>query len=308
MSLNPKIEKNLKLKNRLQKKLVNEGLTKNEYALLNEVKNNLKEAPIDYEGPERMEPGIERKITSKETPYSSHPAMPKGDRDFVELVSSKRFKDSVNKVRNYLGTTQPLQGANPLMQLMMMAMQGLQKIQSIESRNKEYLENLAVDLVKKEMGIPEGALQFDAKLVSGPMGSAEGMRSKPEEPSKEDIKDAFKEAEEHREDLMDFVDEFERFDMERAKRRFINSLIQGAAKKGHYMFHLVQDELKRLNPELVNMYGVTQSLMDHLYWVYPDMEQMAGSGGGQLGQTEIEPETDPPTVKARAATFPLLMH
>jgi len=308
MSLNPKIEKNLKLKNRLQKKLVNEGLTKNEYALLNEVKNNLKEAPIDYEGPERMEPGIERKITSKETPYSSHPAMPKGDRDFVELVSSKRFKDSVNKVRNYLGTTQPLQGANPLMQLMMMAMQGLQKIQSIESRNKEYLENLAVDLVKKEMGIPEGALQFDAKLVSSPMGSAEGMRSKPEEPSKEDIKDAFKEAEEHKEDLMDFVDEFERFDMERAKRRFINSLIQGAAKKGHYMFHLVQDELKRLNPELVNMYGVTQSLMDHLYWVYPDMEQMAGSGGGQLGQTEIEPETDPPTVKARAATFPLLMH
>lgn len=308
MALNTKIEKSLKLKNDLQKKLVNEGLTKKEYTLLNEVKKSLKEAPIDYEGPERMEPGIERKITSKQTPYSEHPAMPKGDRDFVELVSSKRFKDSVNKVRNYLGTTQPLQGANPLMQLMMMAMQGLQKIQSVERNNKEYLENLAVDLVKKEMGIPEGALQFDAKLVSGPMSSAEGMRSKPEEPSKEDVEDAFKEAEDHKEDLEDFVDEFEKFNMERAKRRFINSLIQGAAKKGHYMFHLVQDELNRLNPELVGLYGVTQSLMDHLYWVYPDMEAMAGSGGGQMGQTEVEPDTEPPTVKARAATFPLLMH
>lgn len=308
MSLNPNLEKTLKIKANLQKKLVNEGLTKKEYSLLEKVKTILKEAPIDYEGPERMEPGIERKIISKETPYSQHPAMPKGDKDFIELISSKRFKDSVNKVRNYLGTTQPLQGSNPLMQLMMMAMQGLQKIQSVERNNKEYLENLAVDLVKKELGIPEGVLQFDAKLVSGPMSSAEGMRSAPERPSEDEIEDAFKEAEDHKEDLEDFVDEFERFNMERAKRRFINSLIQGAAKKGHYMFHLVQDELDRLNPELVSLYGVTQSLMDHLYWVYPDMEGMAGSGGGQMGQTEIDPETDPPTVKARAATFPLLMH
>ena len=48
--------------------------------------------------------------------------------------------------------------------------------------------------------------------------------------------------------------------------------------------------------------------MEHLYWVFPDMESMAGGGGGQLGQSEIDDETDPPTVKARAGTFPLLIH
>jgi hypothetical protein len=48
--------------------------------------------------------------------------------------------------------------------------------------------------------------------------------------------------------------------------------------------------------------------MEHLYWVYPDMESMAGSGGGQMGQSEVDDETDPPTVKARAGTFPLLVH
>jgi len=35
---------------------------------------------------------------------------------------------------------------------------------------------------------------------------------------------------------------------------------------------------------------------------------MAGGGGGQMGQSEFDPETDPPTVKARAVTFPLLVH
>ena len=308
MSLNLKMEKILKAKRQLEKKSLSEGLTNKERSLLTEIKSSLREAPIDYEGPERMEPGIERKITSKQTPYHEHPAMPGGDKDFIEVVSSKRFKDSVDKVRRYLGNTAPLQGRNPLTNLMGMAMGGLREISRIESQNKEYLENLAIDLVKKELGIPKGSLQFDAKLVHGGMGAAEGMRTEPQEPEEEEVEDAFKEAEEHTEDLLNFADAFEQFNLEKAKRRFINSLIQGAAFKGGHMYVLVGEELNRLDPQLLNLYGVTQSLMEHMYWIYPDMEGMAGSGGGQMGQSEVDEETDPPTVKARAATFPLLIH
>ena len=308
MSLNLKMEKILKAKRQLEKKSLSEGLTNKERSLLTEIKSSLREAPIDYEGPERMEPGIERKITSKQTPYHEHPAMPGGDKDFIEVVSSKRFKDSVDKVRRYLGNTTPLQGRNPLTNLMGMAMGGLREISRIESQNKEYLENLAIDLVKKELGIPKGSLQFDAKLVHGGMSAAEGMRTEPQEPEEEEVEDAFKEAEEHTEDLLNFADAFEQFNLEKAKRRFINSLIQGAAFKGGHMYVLVGEELNRLDPQLLNLYGVTQSLMEHMYWIYPDMEGMAGSGGGQMGQSEVDEETDPPTVKARAATFPLLIH
>ena len=74
------------------------------------------------------------------------------------------------------------------------------------------------------------------------------------------------------------------------------------------MFNLVSRELNDINPQLMNLYTVTQSLMEHAYWLYPDMEGMAGGGGGQMGQSEIDTETDPPTVKARALTFPLLVH
>ena len=181
-----------KKKKYLEKKLVSEGLTKKEHDLLKIARTIVNEAPIDYEGPERMDPNIERKITGKETPFSKHPAMPMGDKDFVELVSSKRFKDSVENVRRYLGTTTPLQGRNPLMQLMSMAMQSLQQVGRIQFQHKDYLERLAVDLVKKELSIPEGAMQFDAKLVMGPMSSAQGMRQQPEEPNQNDVKQAFK--------------------------------------------------------------------------------------------------------------------
>jgi len=278
----------------LRAKLVLEGLSSLEMTRLATINTKLNEAPIDYEGPERMAGDVERKITGKETPYHNFPAIPKMDRDFIELISSKRFKDSVDKVRRYMGNTQVIQGGNPLMQLMMTVGQSMQQIIGIQMRHKEELEQLAIKLVQDEMGIPEGAMQFKAELVMQPMGKAEGMQSEPELPSEEEIEE--------------FMGDVENFNLERSKRRFINSLIQGAAFKGGHMYVLVSNELNDMDPRLLNLYGVSQSLMEHAYWIFPDMENMAGGGGGQMGQSEVDEETDPPTVKAKAVTFPLLVH
>jgi hypothetical protein len=271
----------------LNKKLYTEGITKKQFI-------RLVEAPIDYEGPERMEPGIERSITDKKTSFHGFPAIPEMDRDYIELISSKRFKDSVEKVRMAMGDTRIIQGSNPLMSLMQTAMQSLQRIVMIQMNHKEDLEKLAIELVKREMGIPEGAMMFDAKLVMSAMAPAEGMKDEPDLPSEEEIEE--------------FMGDMEDFELERAKRRFINSLIQGAAFKGGHMFNLVKREINNMDPKLMDLYVTSQALMEHAYWLYPEMEKMAGGGGGQMGQSEVDEETDPPTVKARAVTFPLLVH
>ena len=54
MSANLKMEKILKVKTDLDKKLVNEGLTNNQQTMLNEINRRLNEAPVSYDGPERM--------------------------------------------------------------------------------------------------------------------------------------------------------------------------------------------------------------------------------------------------------------
>ena len=268
-------------------RLYTEGISKKDLL-------RLMEAPIDYEGPERMAGDVERKITGKETPYHGFPAIPNMDRDFIELISSKRFKDSVDKVRTAMGDTRTIQGSNALMQLMGTVGQAMQKLVMIQNQNKKQLEDLAIELVKNELGIPDGAMQFKAELVGQPMAAAEGMQSEPEMPSEEEV-----------EELMG---DMENFNLEREKRRFINSLIQGAAFKGGHMYNLVKNEINDINPQLMNLYAVTQSLMEHAYWIFPNMEGMAGGGGGQMGQSEVDEETDPPTVKAKAVTFPLLVH
>jgi len=279
----------------------------------------INEAPIDYgDRPERMAPDIQAKIQGRETPLSDNPALDidvDGDgvvSSFEELLASKRFKDVVDKVKQYTGITD-ISNQNALMQLQMMLQQAVQDVKSIENENEEYLENLAVDLVKKEMSLPDEAFQFDVELLSG-MGQIDTSKMRPssEEPDEEDIMKMFgnQDADDMEDDIEAFMDAMDKFDMEKAKRRFINSLIQGASKKGHYMFNLVREELDRLDPRLLNLYGVLMSIADLMYWIIPDQmtQMMAGAGEGVQGSEEVDDTTDPPTIKAKGLFFPVLIH
>jgi len=58
-----------------------------------------------------------------------------------------------------------MQGEQGVMPLAHMMMSAHNEIVQTEAAHREELERLAVELVMKEMGIPEGALQFDAKIV-----------------------------------------------------------------------------------------------------------------------------------------------
>ncbi len=276
----------------------------------------LKEMPVDYgDSPERMTPDIEDKLSSRETPFKDNPSFPEVPEDgvesnFEELLASKRFKDVVAKVKRYTGEEGNVTDQNVLTQLMSSMQRTLMRVLQFEQENKEYLENLAVELVKKEMALPDDTLQFDAKLVGIGGIDSEGFSKESEDPSEEEVEQQFGVNPEEAEDgLEDFMDAMEKFDAETAKRRFINALIQGASKKGHYMFELVANELTERDPNIVNQYGILMSVNDLLYWVLPDgMMEMGMGDGKQAGKEEIDTETDPPTIIARAVFFPALIH
>ena len=277
------------------------------------MKRKINEQGIQYDGPERMASDIQSKIEKGETPLSDNPAFPESEDQstFEELIASKRFKDVVEKVKRYTGMTD-ISGQNAFMQLQRLLMSAVQQVKQIENGNEEQLENLAVELVKKEMSIPDDAFQYDVKLLGSPgQMDTSKLAKQSEEPSSEEIQQTFGVSEdEAEEDLENFMAAFDKFDLEKAKRRFINSLIQGASKKGHYMFNLVEEELNQIDPKLLNLYGVLMSINDLLYWIIPDemMGMMAGSGGGVAGTEEIDDTTDPPTIKARGVFFPVLVH
>ena len=268
------------------------------------MKKNLNEAPpIDYgDGDERMDPTLQNRLETGDFPGAGSEAFPEVPEDgipntFEELIASKRFKDVVNTVKHYTGVRNVT--PNSFMQLQQMLMGAVQRIFQIESQNKEQLEELAVKIVKEQLSIPDDALQFDAKIVGMGEIDMSGMKGGGEQEQQQQ-QNAEEEA----------AEEFEDFDIEKEKRRFLNQLIQGASKKGHYMFHLVEEDLNSIDSDLINLYGVMMSVNDLVYWIMPDETtmMMAQSGQGMAGKEEVDPDTDPPTVKAQGITFPVLVH
>jgi hypothetical protein len=337
MSLNPNMEDISVVKNYLDKKLMTEGLNKREKTLLDNIKSQLNEAPIDYSnvGGSRMERGTQSKIEKKETPFHE---MGLSD-DLIDILSSEAFQHSVEKVKDVLGDNSQMVEGDPnsvFRNLMGTAMNSLGTISRFQNGKEEQIENLAIKVVTEHFSLDKPPynerIKLKAQLISSPMRSVRGMRNKPESFSNEQVISAFKNAEKHQKDLEEFAADFEDFDWEKGKeifdkrmeadaletfkdekvkRRIMNTFVQGAAFNVGHLYKELTDKINDINPDLMTAYNVSQSTMEHLYWIYPDMESSASSGMGHLGQVEIlDPETEdgPYIVSARAMTLPLLVH
>lgn len=212
-------------------------------------KQFLSERAVDYDPqhPERMHPSIERSLSTGSHSLGGHPAFPPttGGQSFEEKLASQRFKDVVSKVKRYSGKEIIDQ------EVLMKSLSALKTVLGIEKEHKEELEKIAVKLVKKEFGLKD-----EIDLLPD-MGEA---------PDIGDMKVDEPEDEYEPED----VEDMEGVEGEIKKRRLVNAMIQGASKKGHYMFHLVESELNRIDPRLINLYGLVMSIGDYQYWMVDD--------------------------------------
>jgi hypothetical protein len=280
--------------------------------LLSLVQENINEMAMDFDTQDRPHGDITGKLASGETPLQKVPLPSTGEepnKNFQELLASERYRQVVEKVRHLAGVTEPLKPmstmdamSSPLTSTMM---QAYNNIVRIESQHKEQLEQLAIELVTKEMAIPEGSFQFDVKIVGMGEIDTDNFQREPQQQEPQ-IPQVNIEVEE------DLMTDLEQLNLEKAKRRFINSMIQGASKRGHYMYQLVPERIREItgSDTLVNDYGIMMSINDTLYWQLADetMKMMMNSPGGVGGKEEVDRNTDPPTIKVRALNFPICVH
>lgn len=279
--------------------------------LLSLIQENLNEMPMDFDSQDRPDQGVQDKLAAGETPLQKIPFPQTGDepnKNFQELLASERYKQVVAKMRQYTGNNAPVRGMEGLSPLMQQMMSAHNQILQFEQNHRRELEQLAIELVMKELGIPEGSVQYDARII--------GMGEFNPEDFNHD-QEGEEEGEEGGEQEMDLgneieiVNDLEKLDLEKAKRRFINTIIQGASKRGHYMYHYVEDRVREIvgNDRIIGLYGIMMSVNDALYWQLPDETMKAmGQAGNIAGREDVDRQTDPPTIKARAVNFPVLIH
>lgn len=277
--------------------------------LLSLLKEDITEMPMDFDTPDRPYQGIQTKLSQGDTPLKKVPLPQTGDepnKNYQELLASERYRQVIAKVREYTGVQTPIRGEEGVMPLAQMMMSAHNEIVNTERNHREALENLAIELVKKEMSIPDDALQFDAKIVG--LGEIDTENFNRENNQEEENMGEV-EVEE------DLADDLATMNLEKAKRRLINNMIQGASKKGHYMYHYVAEKIREItgSETLLNQYGILMSINDTLYWQLSDetMKMMMGGpgGGGSVGgKEEVRRNTNPPTIVARGINFPVLVH
>ena len=280
---------------------------------------------IDYGGRrEKMDPSLERKLASPDSLYAQNPAMKKGAADVQRLVS-QRFGKVADKLRAVVGnrniSSQQVQGM-----IYNEMMNKLQNIMRIEAANREQLEQLAVESSLEEAQVPEGQFQIVTQLGEQPQTN--DFRYTPDEDEEEeDEKEEKDELEIPSFDVEDLTDE-EQLELEKHKRNIINAIIQGAAKKGHYLFQKpdVKARLDEINPSLYGDYLGIMAINDFMYFTMEQMiEMMSQTGQGVAGKVKLsnadeeegeeggegEEETgDSPDTKITATglIFPILCH
>jgi hypothetical protein len=123
-------------------------------------------------------------------------------------------------------------------------------------------------------------------------------------------------------DVEDLTDE-EILELEKHKRNIINAIIQGSAKKGHYLFQKpeIKAKLDAIDPSLYGDYLGIMAIIDFLYFSQEQMiEMMSQTGQGIAGKVELgdadeeeeggeEGEYQPDTkITATGLIFPILCH
>ena len=273
---------------------------------------------LDYGNrPERMDPNLERKLASPENLYAQNPAMRKGTEDVQRLISN-RFQKVAEKLSEVTGienlSSQQTQGM-----VYQEMMRKLPSIMRIEAQHKEELEQLAIQASLEETEVPADWFKIEALLNRQPINTGD-FRMKPEKDKEEKEEDESPEIPSF--DVEDLTDE-EVLELEKHKRNIINAIVQGAAKRGHYVFQKpdIKARLDEINPSLYRDYLGIMAINDFLYFTMEQMiEMMSQTGQGVAGKVKLqdndddeeeggEDEDKPDTkIVAEGMIFPILCH
>ena len=235
---------------------------------------------------ERMHPQLEQELAERKHSLGKHPAIPEGDENnFEQKIMGKRFSEVVNRYKRAFDV-EDIDNSQLMMQMMPM----VHETMALEAKHKKDLEELAEKMIREEYDMPEDIVEIKAKLSPNIM--LEGTKKHPK-PKSNDYQF------ENHEDMVNAKGEV-------YKRRFLNAMIQGAAKKTNHMFHMVDDELTNMDPRLLNRYSKVMSAADYMYYVIPKMDN--GTNGGVVKVTFPTAENPKAVIEAEAMIFPVLIH
>lgn len=235
---------------------------------------------------ERMHKKLEEDLLNGNHSLGKHPIFPEGDEStFEEKIMGERFSEVAKRYKRAFDVDS-IDNKEVMREMMPMVYETI----GLESKHKKALCKLAEEMIREEFDMSKDVVEIHAELTSEINMVGTKKNPKPMTTEME-----FK----NHDEMVNAKDEVYR-------RRFMNAMIQGAAKKCNHMFHMVDDELTDLDPRLPNKYSKMMAAADYMYYIIPEMEN--GVNGGVV-RVQFPTASNPKAViYAQAMVFPVLIH
>ena len=269
------------------KKIAEEALRKSKLGKQVSKSKPLNESVLYPEGlTERMHPQLEDDLREKRHSLGKHPVFPEDqENSFEEAIMGERFNEVAKRYKRAF-ECDSIDNNNVIGDMMPLVYETM----GLETKNRKELVELAIKMIREEYDMGEDAVEIQAELTDKINMKGTKKNAKPITVEME----------------FDNHDSMTNANKEVYKRRFLNAMTQGAAKKCNHMFHMADDELTNIEPRLANKYGKMMAAADYMYYVIPQMEN--GVNGGVV-RVQFPTASNPKAViYAQAMVFPVLIH
>lgn len=269
------------------RKIAEEALRKSKLGKQLNVAKPINESVLYPEGlTERMHPQLEEDLKRKKHSLSKHPIFPETQGfSFEEEIMGERFTEVVNRYKRAFDV-ENINNSECVSNMMPLVYETM----GIEAKHKKALIELAIKMVREEYDMGEDVVEIRAELTD-----EINMQGTKKNPLPVKLQTEF-----------DNHDAMVNANKEIFKRRFLNAMSQGAAKKCNHMFHMVDDELTNIEPRLANRYSKMMAAADYMYYIIPKMEN--GINGGIVRVQFPTPSNPKAVIHAQAMVFPVLIH
>lgn len=305
------------------------------------IRKIVKEAPMDFgDYQERPHRRTQQKIEDPEGIYAKNRAFKGGVSD-VERIASKRFKEVVDYVKRYFGTTQNLTDPQVKSSIQTQQMMAVRQAMQIEPGVREQLRDLALEIAAKEEGWMPDSMSLEDALEQGFIVKKEvdggviyefefinmftSLGEEPIDPGQFQMSAEEKKKLELPPNFSFDIDELtpeEQRQLEIEKRNVINAIIMGKGKRGQYAYQMYKNRLDEIDPRLYPLYNKIMGANDLMYFTDEDLiEALGGNAAGAAGKMNPSDGDDDEeeqggdeegngndTYFANGLIFPILLH
>ena len=258
----------------------------------------INEGPMNFDdgNTERPDPSLKSGIEGgSQTPFSAVELFHKGDLNYntLEKLGSEEFNDVVREVLSV--------GKLSMMEIQ----QTLMMIMSLEKSHHSELESLALNTVKKILGLPD---ELANNIAVNLRGMNDGAIESPDDGDSDNPEDEL---------IDDFTEEEQEIIRKSIDKRIIsNALMMGSGYKTHSILREIKSELDVIDNRLYPLYTKIMPNMEFYLWKIPS--SFTTQGRLMLGRSELvfdeSEEQDGNNIrqvkgaKAQAHLFPILLH